>query len=143
MTADVLTPCSFAVRSLNWQLRLFPRFPTTGNIPKLIEALPFQKARGDAGAITASAINRRGFVAIKLSHPVAKLRDENMSGARNMALLPFTRRTHIDNLQRRLAFIQFVHAHLPDSFQRKPRCVPRFHSADQITREFRVACSHK
>src|SRR5947207_6170393 len=99
MTADVLTPRSFAVRSFNWQLCLFPRFPTTGNIPKLIEALPFQKARGDAGAITASAINRRGFVAIKLSHPVAKLRDKNVVGAGDMPLFPLTGRTHIDNLQ--------------------------------------------
>src|SRR5947208_543285 len=132
MSAGVATLFhSFAVRSLNWQLRLFPRFPAAGNIPKLIEALPFQKACGDAGAVTASAINRSGFVAIKLSCSIAKLRNENMSGARDMPLLPFTGRTHIDNLQRRLAFIQLVHAHLPDSFQRKPRCVPRFHSADQ------------
>src|SRR5207237_9219129 len=90
---------SLAVRSLNWQLRLFPRFPTTGNIPKLIEALPFQKACGDARSVTAAAINCSGFVAIELSYPIAKLRDENMSGARNMPLLPFTGRTHIDNLQ--------------------------------------------
>src|SRR6266702_8475807 len=90
---------SFAVRSLNWQLRLFPRFPATGNIPKLIEALPFQNARGDAGAITASAINRRGLVPIKLSYSIAKLRNENMSGAWNMRLLPFTGRTYIHNLQ--------------------------------------------
>src|SRR6266853_1060577 len=117
---------SFAVRSLNWQLRLFPRFPATGNIPKLIEALPFQKACGDARPVTASAINRRGFVAIELSYPIAKLRDENMSGAGDMPLLPFTGRTHIDNLQRRLAFVQLVHAHLSDSLQRIPRCVPRF-----------------
>src|ERR1043166_368584 len=94
---------SLAVCSLNRQLRLFPRFPTTGNIPKLIETLLLQNARGDAGAVTAAAINRRGFIAIKLSHPVAKLRDKNVLGAGNMPLLPFTGRTHIDNLQRRLA----------------------------------------
>src|SRR5437773_9954180 len=90
---------SFAVRSLNWQLRLFPRFPTTGNIPKLIEALPLQNARGDAGAVTAAAINRRGFVTIKLSHPVAKLCDKNVVRAGNMPFLPFTGRTAIDKLQ--------------------------------------------
>src|SRR6476660_5144791 len=89
----------FAVRSINWELRLLPRLPTTGNIPKLIEALLLQNARGDAGAVTAAAINRRGFLAIKLSHPVAKLRYENVLGAGNMTLLPFTGRTHIHNLQ--------------------------------------------
>src|SRR5712672_873768 len=133
----------FAVRSINWELRLFPRFPATGNIPKLIEALLLQNARGDAGAVTAAAIHRRGFLTIKLSHPVAKLREENVMGAGDMPFLPFTRRTHIDNLQRRLAFIQLMHAHLPDSFERKPGCVPRFHSADQITREFCVSGANK
>src|SRR5436853_473549 len=90
---------SFAVCSLNWQLRLFPRFPATGNIPKLIEALPLQNARGDAGAITASAINHRGFVTIKLSQPIAKVRDKDVVGAWNMPVLPFAGRTYIDNLQ--------------------------------------------
>src|SRR5258705_11390834 len=89
----------FAVRSIYWELRLFPRFPATGNIPKLIETLLLQNARGDAGAVTAAAINRRGFLTIKLSHPVAKLRYENVLGAGNMPFLPFTGRTHIDNLQ--------------------------------------------
>src|SRR5215831_2278858 len=134
---------SFAVRSLHWQLRLFPRFPTAGNIPKLIETMRLQNARGDAGPVTAAAINRRGFLAIKLSHPVAKLRDEDMSGARNVPLLPFTRRTHIDDLQRRLPLVQFVHTHLPDSFQRKPSRIPCFHSAGQITSEFRIACARE
>src|SRR4029077_17258953 len=92
-------PCFFAVRSLNWQLRLFPRFPATRNIPKLIEALLLQNARGDAGAVTAAAINRRRFSTIKLSDPVAKLRDKNVLRTGNMPLSPFTRRTHIDNLQ--------------------------------------------
>src|SRR5207249_3033967 len=96
---------SFAVRSLDWQLRFFPRFPTPWNIPELIEAVPLQNACGDAGAVTAAAINRRGFVTIKLSHPVAKLRHKNVMGAGNMPLFPFTGRTHIENLQRRLAFI--------------------------------------
>src|SRR5262249_34517334 len=134
---------SFAVGSLNWQFRLFPCFPATGNIPKLLEALLLQNARADAGAVTAAAINRGRFLGIKLSRPVPKLGDENMSGARNMPLLPFTGRTHIDDLQRRLAFIQLVYAHLPNSFQRKPRRVPRFHSADQITREFCVSGPNK
>src|SRR4029077_2294798 len=90
---------SFAVRSINWQLRLFPRFPATGNIPKLIEALLLQNARSDAGAITAAAINRRRFVAIELARTFAKLRCKNVVGAGNMSFLPFTGRTHIDNLQ--------------------------------------------
>src|SRR6516225_1439924 len=87
-------PASLAVRSLNRQLRLFPRFPTTGDIPQLIKTLLLQNARGNAGAVTASAIDRRGFVAIKLSHPLAKLRNKNVAGARHMPLLPFTGRTH-------------------------------------------------
>src|SRR5205809_2084942 len=90
---------SFAVRSLNWQLRFFPRFPATGNIPKLIEALPLQNARGDAGAVTAAAINGCGFLTIKFSYPVAKLGDKNVVRAGDMPLFPFTGRTHIDNLQ--------------------------------------------
>src|SRR5215475_2195268 len=100
---------SFAVRSLNRQLRLFPRFPTTGNIPKLIEAMSLQNARGDAGAITTSAINRRGFLTIKFCHPLTKLRNKNVARSGNMPLFPFTRRTHVDNLQRRLALIELVH----------------------------------
>src|SRR6185312_10335752 len=60
---------SLAVRSLNRQLRLFPRFPATGNIPKVIETLPLQNARGGARAVTTAAINRGGFLLIKLSCP--------------------------------------------------------------------------
>src|SRR5215475_5557842 len=134
---------SCAVRSLNRQLRLFPCFPTTWNIPELLEALLLQNARGDAGAITAATINRGWFVAIKLAYPFAKLRDENMSGACNAPLLPFSWRTHIDHLQRRLEFIQLVYAHLSDSFQRIPRRMPRLHPADQIPREFCVSGSNK
>src|ERR1700756_1213324 len=96
---------SSAVRSLNRQLRLFPRFPATGNIPKLVEALSLQNAGSDTGAVTAAAINRGGFVTIKLSHPIAKLRGKNVTRTRNVPLFPFTGRTHIDNLQRRLALI--------------------------------------
>src|SRR4030095_6335301 len=91
---------SFAIGSFHWEFRLFPRFPATGNIPKLIEALLLQNARGDAGTVTAAAINRRGFVTIKLSHPVAKLRDQNVVRAGSMPLLPFTPCTHIHTLQR-------------------------------------------
>src|SRR4029077_13453302 len=90
---------SFPVHSINWQLRLFPRFPTAGNIPKLVEALLLQNARGDAGAITAAAINCRRFVTIKFSYPLAKLRHKNVMGTWNMPFLPFTRRTDIENLQ--------------------------------------------
>src|SRR5215472_2397180 len=90
---------SFAVRSLNWQLRFFPRFPTTGNIPKFTKSLLLQNARGDAGAITAAAIDRRRFFAIQLSYPLAKLWNKDVMGARNMPLFPFAGRTHIDNLQ--------------------------------------------
>ena len=98
-------PASFAVRSLNRQLRLFPRFPTAGDIPQFIKTLLLQNAGGDARAITTAAIDRRRFLGIKLSHPVTKLWNKNMSGAWNMPLLPFARRPHIDNLQRPFAFI--------------------------------------
>src|SRR6478735_1821587 len=129
---------SFAVRSLNGKFRFFPCFPAAGNIPELIETLLLQNARCDASAITAAAINRRRFVTIKLRDAVSKLRYKNVTGAGNTPLLPFTGRTNIDNLQRRLTLVQLVHAHLPDSFQWKPCAVPRFHSADQITGEFCV-----
>src|SRR5437660_11959892 len=134
---------SLAVRSFDWQLRLFPRFPTTGNIPKLIEPVPLQNARGDAGAIAAPAVNRGRFVAIKLSQPFAKLRDINVMRSRNMPPSPLTGRTHIDDLQRRSPLIQLVDAHLSDSFQQKSRRVPRFHPADQIPGEFRVSGPNK
>src|SRR4029077_5443483 len=99
MTADVFIPSSFAVRSLNWQLRLFPRFPTTWNIPKVTETLPLQNACGDAGAVTAAAINRRWFLTIKFFYPIAKLRHKNVKSTGNMPFFPFAGRTHIENLQ--------------------------------------------
>src|SRR5262245_25199213 len=102
---------SCAVDSLNWQLRFFPCFPTAGNVPKVFEALPLQNTCGGAGAVTATAINRGRFVAIEFFRPVLKLRDKNVMGAWNMPFFPFTRRTHIENLQRPLLFVQLVHAH--------------------------------
>src|SRR5262245_20432840 len=130
---------SSAVSSLDWKFRFFPRFPAAGDIPKLTEALLLQNARGDTGAVTAAAINRGGFVAIELFQAFAKLWHKNVTRTGDVAFFPFAGRTHIDNLQRRLALIQFVHAHLADSFQRKPRRMPRLHSADQIAREFCVS----
>src|SRR5262245_38390428 len=95
---------SCAVGSLNWQLRFFPCFPTAGNVPKVFEALLLQNTCGGAGAVTATAINRGRFVAIKFFQPVLKLRHKNVLGARNMPFLPLTRRTHIENLQCPLLF---------------------------------------
>src|SRR5437867_1122626 len=134
---------SLALGSFHWQLRLFPCFPTTGNIPKLLKAQRLHNARGYARAIAAAAIDRRRFLAIKFTHSFTKLGYKNVTCTGNMTLFPFTRRTHIDDLQRRFSFIQFVYAHLPDSFEREPRRMPRFHSADQIAGEFRVSGPHE
>src|SRR5205814_6071256 len=94
--------------------------------------------RGDARAVAAPAVNRRRFVAIKFANPVTQVRDINVVRSWNMPPSPFTGRTHIDDLQRRPPPIQLVDAHLPESFERKSRRVPRFHSAHQIPGEFRV-----
>ena len=80
---------SFAVRPFDRELRFFPRFPTTWNIPKLSKSLLFQETGGDAGAITAATIHRGGFVAIELSYAIAKLRHKNVAGSGNMPLFPF------------------------------------------------------
>src|SRR5437667_11329395 len=90
---------SFAVRSFHGQLCLFPGFPTAGDVPKLTKSFRFQDARGDARTITAAAVNRRGFAAIKLIDSLAQFRQENVVRARNTSLFPFPGRTHIENLQ--------------------------------------------
>ena len=108
---------SFAVRSLNWQLRFLPRLPASGNIPKIVEAVLLQNTRGDAGAITAAAIHSRRFVPVEFFQSFAKLRHKNVMRAGNMSPLPFTGRTHIKDLQRRLAIIELVHAHLPKDIE--------------------------
>src|SRR5206468_12165802 len=112
---------------------------TAGNIPKLVKSSLLEDACGDARAVAAAAVNRRRLIAIKLAYSLAKLRYINVMCAGNMTLFPFTGRTHIDDLQRRLSIVQLVDAHLSDPFQRKSRCMPRFHSADQIAGEFRVS----
>src|SRR6266540_440374 len=94
-----LSRCSFALGSFHWQLRLFPCFPTAGNIPKLAEPLRFQNARGYACAIAATTINRRWFVPIQLVHPVAQFRDKDVPRTGNMTLFPFAGRAHIEYLQ--------------------------------------------
>ena len=60
-----------------------------------------------------------------------------------MSLLPFARRTHIDNLQLGLPLVQFVHAHLAYSFQRESRRVPCFHSTNEVAGEFCKAGAHE
>src|SRR5881628_119198 len=72
--APKLSLHSFAVSSFDWQLCLFPPFPAAGNIPKLVKPLSLHNARGYARAIAAAAVNRRRFVAIKLTHSFTKLR---------------------------------------------------------------------
>ncbi len=61
-----------------------------------------------------------------------------MARARHVSFFPFTGPTNIDNLQRRFPLVQFVDAHLADSFDRKSAGVPRLHSVDQISGKFCV-----
>src|SRR6266496_4805670 len=60
-----------------------------------------------------------------------------------MSFFPFTRRTDVENLERRFAFVKLMHAHLPDFFEWKSACIPRFHSTYQVTRELRITCANK
>src|SRR5262249_18539192 len=129
--------------SFHWQLRFFPRFPTARNIPKLSKSLTFQNARSDARAITAPAVNGRWLIAIKLTDSLPKLRYVEVTRAGHMTLFPFAGGAHVKHLQRRLSVVQLVDAHLPDSFERKPCRVPRFHSANQIAGKFRVTSADK
>src|SRR6266567_238025 len=99
--APMLSFHSFAVGSFDWQLCVFPCFPAAGNIPKLLKALTFQNACGYARTIAAAAIDRRRFLAIKFTHSFTKLGYKNVTCTGNMTPFPFTRRTHIDDLQRR------------------------------------------
>src|SRR5207249_8147402 len=143
IAAPTLSLHSFAVGSFDWQLCLLPRFPAAGNIPKLVKPLCLHNARGYARAIAAAAIDRRRFVAIEFTRSFTKLGYKNVPCTWNMSFFPFTRGAHIDNLQRGLALIQLVHAHLADPLQRESLRVPRFHPADQIAGEFSVSGPHE
>src|SRR5262249_1715900 len=121
---------SFPVGSLDRQLRFLPSFPTSGNVPEFLESRWFQNARRDARSITAATINRRRFVPIELTHSLFEFRNKNVPRAGNVTSLPFTGSANIDNLQRRFLFVQFKHAHLRNSLDRKPGRVPRFHSVN-------------
>src|SRR5262249_27018477 len=88
---------SLPVRSLNWQLRFFPCFPTTLNIPKLFKTQRFQNARRDARAITAAAINGSGLGLIEFFYSLAQFRNKDVKRAGNMSLLPFAGRTDVEN----------------------------------------------
>src|SRR5215475_461365 len=90
---------SFAVGSLNGQLRFFPRFPAAGNIPKLFKTQRLHDAGGDACPVPTAAINSCGLVLIEFFHSLAQFRNEDVTRAGNMSLLPFTGGTHIENLQ--------------------------------------------
>src|SRR5436309_6580138 len=134
---------SLAVGSFHGEFCFFPRFPTTWNVPKLIESFRLQNAGGDAGAISASAVNRCRFATMEFANPSAQLREKNMACARNPPSFPFSRRTNIENLKRRFPFVKFMHAHLPDFLERKSCCVPRLHSTNQVTRKLRVTRADK
>src|SRR6267143_6129092 len=96
---------SLTVRSFNRQFRFLPRFPAPRHIPKLLESGRFQNARGNARAITASAINHRRLVAIELAHPFSEFRNENVARAGDVAFFPFTWPANIDNLERRFFLV--------------------------------------
>src|SRR5262245_34765433 len=141
--AGALSSRSFSVASFYRQLRLFPSFPAARNIPKIDESQRFQNTRGDARAIAAATVNSRWLFGVEFSHSFAEFRDKNVMRTGNMSLLPFAGRTHIDNLQRRLSIIQFVHAHLSDSFQWESCRVPCLHSTDEVSTEFCITGAHK
>src|SRR4029450_4320229 len=116
--AAALSFRSFAVGSLHWQLRFFPCFPTAGNIPKIVKSFWLQNTRGEAGPITASAINHRRLATIEFANSFAQLWEKNMACARDSSFFPFARRTYIENLKRGITLVKLMHAHLSDSFER-------------------------
>src|SRR5439155_12537225 len=87
---------SLFVGSFHWQFCFFPRFPTAGNIPKLVKAFRFQNTGGEAGPISASTINSRRLVTIEFVNSFAQLREKNVACVGNMSLFPLTGRTHIE-----------------------------------------------
>src|SRR5438093_13312360 len=60
-----------------------------------------------------------------------------------MPSFPFTRRTHIYNLQTRSAFIQLMHSHLANLGIRKTGRVPRLHSADEVAGKLGITGANK
>src|SRR5439155_9346900 len=60
-----------------------------------------------------------------------------------MPSFPFTRRTHIYNLQTRSAFIQLMHSHLANFGIRKTGSVPRLHSADEVAGKLGITGANK
>src|SRR6059058_1112601 len=60
-----------------------------------------------------------------------------------MPSFPFTRRTHIYNLQTRSAFIQLMHSHLANLGIRKTGSVPRLHSADEVAGKLGITGANK
>src|SRR5437016_4568652 len=141
--SEALSSHSFAVGSFNWKPGLFPCFPTSRNIPEFLKASWLHNAGGDACAITAAAINGRWLRAIEFANAFAQFRQENVARGRNTSVFPFAGRANIANLQFMGALIQFVHTHLPHFCEWKSGCVPRLHSADEITGEFRKTSANK
>src|ERR1700745_3935695 len=90
---------SLSVGSFNWKFGLFPCFPTSRNIPEFLKARWLQNAGGDAGPITAAAINGRWVRTIKFVNAFAQFRKKNVTRARNMSVFPFAWRANVDNLQ--------------------------------------------
>src|SRR5713101_9761803 len=143
MSGEARQRLSRSLSAFNRKARFFPRLPTARHVPECIEAFLFQNACRNASAVATRARNRGWLCAIELTHALSQLRQKNVTRARNVPVLPFTRRTNIDNLQTRGPFIQFVNSHLTDLLVPKSSRVPGFHSPDQITGELSVARMNK
>src|SRR2546423_4414869 len=126
---------SFSVSSFNRQFRFRPSFPAARHVPEIVEAFFFQNACCDTRTITTGAVNRGWLRAIEFTHPLSQLRQKNVTRSGNVPVRPFPRRTNIDNLQLSLAFVQLMHAHLPDLCLFESCGLPRFHPTDQIPGE--------
>src|SRR6266704_1331005 len=105
---------SRSLSAFNRKPRFFPGLPTSRHVPECVEAFLFQNACRDAGAVTTRAINRGWLCAIEHTHALSQLWQKNVPRTGNVPVLPFTRRTNIDNLQARGPFVQFVDSHLTD-----------------------------
>ena len=91
------------VSAFDRQLGGFPSFPAAGYVPEFLEALLFQNAAGDAGAISAAAINNRRSAAIEFADAFSQFRHKNVARTRDVSFFPFARAANIDNLDANIA----------------------------------------
>src|SRR5207302_5540553 len=123
----------------NWKPRLLPCLPASGHIAHAMEAFLFQNARADTRAIATVAIDGGWFFFVELAGLFAQIGNKDAMRAGHVALLPLGRRAHVHDLQSPAGVFDFMHCYLSDLLQRQPGVVPRFHPADEIAHEFRVA----